>query len=109
MRWIFSRDAERLELERPDAADGVELTVITRGEAPRQYEFADARARARFQTDMEAMLVGTGWLLVGFEPERRRGRDRRRFPRLEERRRWWTDPPPASSMTGTISGRRRQG
>jgi len=110
MRWIFSRDAERLELQRPADDQGVELSVVRQGDAPRTYAFADARARARFQVDMEALLVATGWLLVAFEPERRRGRDRRRFPRLEERRRWWTDPPPTSSMPGMVSraaGRRR--
>ena len=41
---------------------------------------------------METFLLKTGWVLTSFSPERRGGRDRRSFPRIDdERRRWWTD------------------
>ena len=45
----------------------------------------------RFQADMEEFLVTTGWSLLEFFPDQRTGRDRRTFPRINERRRWWTD------------------
>jgi hypothetical protein len=41
---------------------------------------------------MEAFLLKSGWSFVEFSPERRRGSERRRLPRLlGDRRRWWTD------------------
>ena len=103
--WTFIRgDAaeEQLTMVRVGGADdepdgGVHLVVTTNGTS-RSFDFTDARAARRFQSDMEAMLLRTGWTFVGFAPERRTGRDRRGFPRLNERRRWWTD--------GTVSLRR---
>ena len=65
--------------------------VAVAADSPRAYAFDDVLALSRFQNDMEQFLVAIGWSLVEFSPERRRGRDRRSFPRLTERRRWWTD------------------
>lgn len=103
--WTFVRGDEKQEhltivrIETPDAASqpAVRLIVTTNGSA-RNFEFTDPEAARRFQADMEALLLHTGWSFAGFTPERRSGRDRRGFPRLNERRRWWTD--------GTISLRR---
>ena len=103
--WTFVRgDAgeEHLTIVRvggPDdeADEGIHLVVTTNGTA-RSFNFTDREAARRFQSDMEALLLRTGWSFVGFSPERRTGRDRRGFPRLNERRRWWTD--------GTVSLRR---
>jgi hypothetical protein len=58
---------------------------------PRRYSFKDWATLDSFHADLEAFLLKTGWSLLQYSPERRRGRDRRGFPRLEERRRWWTD------------------
>jgi hypothetical protein len=88
MLWTFGRQHERLSIgRRPDVCT---LVVVTPGEE-REYRFADLSTLISFQADMETFLLKTGWTLLKFSPERRAGRDRRRFPRLEERRRWWTD------------------
>ncbi len=88
-RWVFGRGSERLTLER--RGEGT-LAVIKDSEPARVYEFGDVIRLTRHQMQMEEFLIHTGWSLQEFFPERRRGRDRRRFPRLTERRRWWTDP-----------------
>jgi hypothetical protein len=89
--WVFARGQERLTLQRRQSAEGMVL-VIDDGAMPRSYPFQDEVALIAFQTDMEGMLLQTGWLLEAFEPEQRAGRDRRSWPRLaNDRRRWWTD------------------
>jgi hypothetical protein len=88
MLWTFGRRHERLSIGR--RPDGCALVVVTPGEE-REHHFADLSTLTSFQADMETFLLKTGWTLLRFSPERRSGRDRRRFPRLEERRRWWTD------------------
>src|SRR5438046_138765 len=94
--WIFeSPGGQRLEIRRRDTTDGL-LLVITGEAAPRSYFFRDLQALTGFQSDMESFLLGKGWKFVGFSPERRRGRDRRQWPRVSERRRWWTDNPAIS-------------
>src|SRR4030095_13278916 len=89
MIWTFARGDERLSIE-PNT-DACTLVVTAADAPPRNYSFADPAALAKFQADMEAFLLQTGWTLEKYSPERRRGRDRRGFPRLRERRRWWTD------------------
>ena len=89
--WHFGRGAERLRIERRPHGDGSWAFVIAAdGTLPRVSLFSDPAALTRFQSDMEELLLHTGWMLLRFEPERRRGRDRRLFPRVRERRRWWT-------------------
>jgi len=88
--WLFARAAQRLELRRHETPDGLRLDVRGDGQE-RSHAFTDLAALARFQADMEAFLIRTGWTFVGFSPDRRTGRDRRHFPRIAERRRWWTD------------------
>jgi hypothetical protein len=88
--WTFGRREERLVLRRETTKDGVWLVVVENG-TPRSFLFNDLDRLSSFQSDMEAFLVRSGWTLIEFSPDRRRGRDRRHFPRISERRRWWTD------------------
>ena len=106
---MFARAGQRLELKQCRTPDGVHLVVTPPGEPPRVHSFPDLPALTRFQSDMEHVLVWTGWSLVEFSPERRRGRDRRQWPRLEERRRWWTDATGVPANAGTTrTGTRRR-
>jgi hypothetical protein len=89
--WSFSRGEEQLEVHRSSTAEGFLLTVNGDG-PPRTYFFEHAEKLEVFQQDFEKFLIGTGWLLLGFSPERRAGGERRHFSRLlTDRRRWWTD------------------
>lgn len=99
--WTFEREGELLEIRRHRDDEGMRLTV-TRGDDPHSYRFRDAMELITFQSDMEALLVQTGWSFLAFSPDQRRGSDRRAWPRLTERRRWWTDGlhfNPADSRT----------
>jgi hypothetical protein len=90
LTWVFARQDDRLVLKRVDR-DGSPTLVIDNGEV-REYHFDDMAALVVFQSDMEQLLVQTGWTLAEFAPDRRTGYDRRGFPRIEnDRRRWWTD------------------
>ena len=97
--WSFSRDGELLEIKRTPTTDGFLLGVNGDG-PPRTYFFTELPRLEQFQSDFEKFLLGTGWLFVGFAPDRRSGRERRHFSRLlTDRRRWWTDgvrTPPTS-------------
>jgi hypothetical protein len=87
---VFERAGQRIELQHQDNDNGALLTISGAGE-PRSYQFSDANALVRFQSDMEALLLKTGWSFNEFLPDRRNVSDRRTWPRLTERRRWWTD------------------
>jgi hypothetical protein len=89
MIWTFERGSERLGIERLEQ-ESLDLIVNTAG-IPRRYSFKELPALEAFHRDMESFLLRTGWVLLAYSPERRRGRDRRGFPRMNERRRWWTD------------------
>jgi len=89
-RWVFVRGDTRLELSREETPTGVNLIVSGEG-LPRAFAFGNVERLVRFQSDMEALLLRTGWTFSRFAPDRRSNRDRRAFPRLLERRRWWTD------------------
>ena len=91
--WAFERAGQTLEIRRRAVPEGF-LLVVEGEEAPRSYFFPDLATLIPFQTDMESFLVSTGWSFVAFSPERRTGRERRGFPRIDERRRWWTDGKP---------------
>ena len=88
--WTFERDGQSLLLVR-DTDKPCYLTIVVAGAHPRQCRFDDVFSLMRFQTDMEKLLLKTGWAFVKFSPESRRGVDRRGFPRMGDRRRWWTD------------------
>jgi hypothetical protein len=89
--WTFERQGERLVLYREETANGVNLVVVSENGVPRSYPFDTMDRLVAFQSDMETLLVRTGWSFVAFTPDRRTGRDRRGMPREVERRRWWTD------------------
>ena len=89
MLWTFGRGEERVRIGR--AADTCDLVVMTAPNQPRRYSFKDWSSLNAFQADIEARLLNTGWTLLQYSPERRRGRDRRGRPRIDDRRRWWTD------------------
>jgi len=93
--WAFQRRADRCVIRRiPDTDGGGVLEVCGNGPA-RSYSFSELDRLIAFQSNMEAFLTRTGWTLESFTPEHRRGRDRRRLPRINnDRRRWWTDPVP---------------
>jgi hypothetical protein len=94
--WTFERGAERVTLVRAKYCEPPVLTVTVNGQGPKLYEFGYEYELMRFQTNMETFLLKTGWCFASFSPERRGGRDRRGFPRVDdERRRWWTDGVPA--------------
>jgi hypothetical protein len=88
--WRFDKHGAHLTLRREQIA-GTWTLVLDDG-SPRVVRFDDFSSLVVFQNDMEAFLVRTGWSLAAFSPDRRRGRDRRGFPReATDRRRWWTD------------------
>ena len=92
--WLFGREDQKLKIERGGISTGdadLTLVITANDDPPRRYAFPDLIALTRFQADMEEFLVTTGWSLLEFSPDRRSGRDRRTFPRVNERRRWWTD------------------
>lgn len=88
--WSFERAGDRLEIRRTATDRGVQLSIHRGGES-HDYSFAELTDAITFQSDMESMLIGTGWSFVRFSPDRRTGIDRRTWPRITERRRWWTD------------------
>ena len=88
--WVFERAGQRIELQRQETDTGA-LLMISGAGAPRSYQFNHVFALVRFQSDLEALLLKTGWSFNEFLPDRRSVADRRTWPRLTERRRWWTD------------------
>jgi len=105
--WTFFRADEKLQIRRSPVADGCILEITTDGTA-RSVRFADMPALIVFQTDMEALLLKTGWSFLSFAPEERSGRDRRDWPRISERRRWWTDGRVTQADATRRTGRRRK-
>ena len=95
LTWTFARGEERLTIVR-DSGTGpsdVRLVISTNG-AARSVEFTELAALVRYQSDMEASLIKSGWAFLKFSPERRLGGIRRDLPLPDERRRWWTDGMP---------------
>jgi hypothetical protein len=93
--WTFQRREDRITLTRERTQDGGFQLVVMENGRPRTFTFSDFDRLVAFQSDMESFLVRTGWSLADFSPDRRSGRDRRTFPRVDpDRRRWWTDVPP---------------
>ena len=85
------RGGERLELTREGVDAGTTL-VVAGDAAPRSYFFHDTARLDIFQSDMETLLLKTGWTFQAYSPNRRAGHDRRGWPRrTNDRRRWWTD------------------
>jgi hypothetical protein len=105
--WTFGRREERLVLRR-ETTTGGELLVVVENGKPRSFVFEDLDRLVTFQSNMEEFLVRSGWSLLEFSPDRRRGRDRRHFPRLSERRRWWTDGGPLRTFDSSAAAPRRR-
>jgi hypothetical protein len=78
--WTFARHDQRLLLHRRQASDGFVFVVDGDGPA-RSYFFTDLDPLVAFHRDMEWFLLRTGWSLVGYSPERRVVRDRRKVLR----------------------------
>lgn len=90
--WTFTRSDQRLTIQRCETEHGWSLILQTDSELPRTYRFESLVELVPFQSDMEYLLLQTGWSFASFCPERRTFRDRRTFPRVtDDRRRWWTD------------------
>jgi len=90
--WTFERGSERLIVRRRTEPDAFAIEIETGDGVPRAHRFEEEDQFLVFQSDLQYMLVHSGWTLVEFAPDRRTGRDRRGFPRkLNDRRRWWTD------------------
>lgn len=90
--WTFERAAERLVVRRRIEPEAFALEIESSDGVPRVHRFEEEDQFLVFQSDLQYMLVHSGWTLVEFDPDRRMGRDRRGFPRkLNDRRRWWTD------------------
>ena len=91
LTWTFERGKERLIVQR-DVDEARHYLIITHTDGCHTLPFNHLEALVTFQTDMERVLLSTGWLLANFSPDRRRYGDRRTFPRIDnDRRRWWTD------------------
>lgn len=89
--WTFTRGVATLAISRQALDDGMVLSIAGDG-SPRSYFFTELERLDTFQRDMETLLLKTGWTFVSYSPQRRRGRDRRGWPRVaNDRRRWWTD------------------
>ena len=108
LTWVFARHDDRLVLKRVER-EGCPTLVIDNGEV-REYRFEDTAALVVFQSDMEQLLVQTGWTLAEFTPDRRSGYDRRGFPRIDnDRRRWWTDAKKQRKLDSVVSRKRPVG
>ena len=106
--WTFERAAERLIVRRRTEPDAFNIEIESSDGVPRVHRFDEEHQFLVFQSDLQYMLVHSGWTLVEFEPDRRKGRDRRGFPRkLNDRRRWWTDGAQAVK-TPSPRSRRKQ-
>jgi hypothetical protein len=90
--WTFERAAERLIVRRRIEESAFAIEIESSDGGPRVHRFDEEDKFVAFQNDLQYMLVHSGWTLLEFEPDRRKGRDRRGFPRKpNDRRRWWTD------------------
>ena len=66
--WIFVREAERLTIER---LTPLRVAVSSPAGERRVHEFETPVTLLEFQLRLQSELVGTGWSLDSFHPERR--------------------------------------
>jgi hypothetical protein len=90
--WLFVKDGQSIRIERPF---GFSIIVAGPGSAREEHEFPNEDALQAFQMDIGERLTEAGWILWGFDRERRSGRDRRSATRPSaERRRPLEGPRP---------------
>lgn len=82
--WLFVRGSESIWLQRSAER---ELTVLGPGTLRHVYAFESVRELVQFQVSIEQRLVGGGWVVEAFNPERRGGGERRQATRGNDRRR----------------------
>ena len=82
--WLFVKDGQSIWVERPY---GFSMIVAGPGSAREQHEFPDEEALQKFQIEIGERLTDGGWLLWGFDRDRRNGRDRRSIDRRAPERR----------------------
>jgi hypothetical protein len=82
--WLFVKDGQSIWIERPY---GFSMIVAGPGSAREEHEFPDEEALQRFQIEIGERLTNGGWLLWGFDRDRRSGRDRRGIDRRSPERR----------------------
>lgn len=85
LRWVFARGDARIDVYRSSAQTSTQIEVATNG-TMRTFRFLDRRSVVAFHAGIEHALLETGWRLEAFEPERRRGVDRRTLQRGIDRR-----------------------
>jgi hypothetical protein len=85
LRWVFAREADRIDVYRSIAETSTQIEVSVGGEM-RAFRFADRHSVVAFHAGVEHALLQTGWRLTMFEPERRAGSDRRTLQRGIDRR-----------------------
>ena len=74
--WTYDRGGEKVEIHHIEHEDKGELIVEGLGPTS-QREFNSLEALLLYVTTLEGNLVGAGWSLSHFCPERRGGEDRR--------------------------------
>ncbi|GAC1460193.1 MAG: hypothetical protein PVSMB1_10360 [Gemmatimonadaceae bacterium] len=84
--WVFARAGESIEIRRSADVRASQLIVLG-AEGSRTIDFGSHPELVAYQTQFEAHLLGSGWLFVQFEPERRGASDRRQRPRGDAERR----------------------
>jgi hypothetical protein len=85
LRWVFARDADRIDVYRSVAETSTQIEVTVGGQM-RAFRFSNRSAVVAFHAGVEHALLQTGWQLTAFEPERRTGGDRRTLQRGIDRR-----------------------
>jgi hypothetical protein len=85
--WVFERGAELLHVQRQDVLGELRLVIWGTNVDERTQIFDDEVQLVACMTALDTHLVGDGWSLADFFPERRSGHDRPSLPRSAERRR----------------------
>jgi len=92
LTWTFARGDERLILERALDEAHPHL-MVTLPDGGHTLPFNDVDALVAFQTDIQRVLLSTGWLLANFAPDRRRHGDRPTLPRINNDGQRWNGRP----------------
>jgi hypothetical protein len=82
--WLFVNGSDSIWVERPV---GRLMIVAGPGALRDEREFEDEESLQAYQVALAERLTETGWLLWGFDRERRQAGERRSAPRLTQDRR----------------------